>query len=130
MHFCTVTIRLAGDMRNAVTRTEFSPVSWPEIELLRFLHGSDAVVDPKPFVRVEQSAKAEKERLVLIYGTNATETVFPGKNPQMEMEAPNAKLPDHTPRWRSPIDVEVAGYDVPPELRVAEKTGRAFAPKQ
>lgn len=117
MHFVTCEIRLAGDMLNTVPRDTFRPVSWPEVEVLRLIHGDASIVDVKPFVRVEQSAKAEKERLRHIYGNEIVETVFPGRNPQMEMEAPGAKLPEQIPLWKSPIDIEPAGYDVPPEER-------------
>lgn len=120
MHFVTCKVNLAGDLRNVVVRDSFRPVSWPEIEILRFIHGEDAVGDIKPFVRVDQSAKAEKERLRLIYGDAVLEEVFPGRNPQMELDAPGAKLPKQAPLWLNPIDQEPGGYDVPPEQRVAE----------
>jgi hypothetical protein len=118
MHFCTATVNLAGSMLMQVPRTEFNPISWPEIEVLRAIHGDDAVVDPKPFVTVEQSPRAEKERLLLTYGS-VVEELFPGRNPQIEMEAPKAKLPAKTPEWKNPIDRDPAIWDTPPEERSA-----------
>lgn len=113
MHFVTCTVRLAGDMRHEVVRDAFNPVSYPEVEILRYLHGDDAVLNVKAIAEVEQSAREEKERLSLKYGTVNVETVFPGKNPQMEMKMPKASIdPDQV--WKSPLDKEVAGFDVEP----------------
>lgn len=103
-----------------VVRGAFNPVSYPEIEVLRYLHGDDAVLDVKPLAEDQQSAKEEKERLSLKYGRVVVETVFPGKNPQMELEMPKAQLPSN-PLWRSPLDKEVAGFDVDPTV-IAEKS--------
>jgi hypothetical protein len=125
MHFCTAKINLSGDLRNVVYRDHFEPISWPEVDVLRFLHGDDAINDVKAFVRVEQSPKDEKERLRLKYGNDVVEQVYPGRNPQMQMEAAGTKLPDTTPKWLNPLDNEPAGYDVPPEAR-AEKA-RTFS---
>ncbi len=128
MHFCSATVRLTGDLRNTVARTTFHPVSWPEIEVLRHLHGHDAVIDVKPFVTVEQSAKAEKERLRLIYGNVVLEDVFPGRNPQMEMEAPGAKLPEPTPTWQNPMTGEMITATPPAEVKQADRQQvRAFS---
>ena len=102
MHFATCNIALNGETNTIVARTQLRPVSWPEIEVIRYLHGDDAVRDAKPFVSVNQTARAEKERLMLIYG-RVVENIYPGKNPQMELEAPKAKLPPKPGLWRNPI---------------------------
>ena len=119
MNFCTAAIRIAGDLRNVVHRNTFSPVSWPEIEILRQLHGNDAVIDVTVFAKVNQTPKAEKERLRAIYGSAVVEDVFPGKNPQMEMEAPGARLPENTPAWRNPIDLDPFA---PPSIETKQST--------
>lgn len=126
MHFCTAMIALAGDISQLVARGEFNPVSWPEIDVLRHIHGEAAITQVKPFVSVQQTAKDEKARLQLIYGMDVLEEVFPGRNPQMELEAADAKLPATTPNWRSPIDREPEGYDVAPE----SKQTKAEAPSK
>lgn len=118
MHFCTAKISLAADLRNVVDRDAYSPISWPEVEVLRVVHGETAITEIKPFVSVQQSEKDEKTRLRLIYG-DVVEEVFPGRNPRMEMDAPGAKLPEPTPLWRNPLDKEPDGYDRPPETRAA-----------
>jgi hypothetical protein len=108
MHFVTCSVALSGDIRNVIPRNEFKPVSWPEVEVLNYLHGEGAVTNIKPFVKVDQTAKAEKERLRAIYGSIIVENVFPGKNPQMEMELAGAKIPAQTPLWANPIDKDPA----------------------
>jgi hypothetical protein len=124
MHYCEAKIRIAGDTRTVVQRDTFRPISWPEVEILRALHGDDAVVDVKPFVRVERSAKEEKERLRLLYGP-VVEDIFPGRNPNMEMEAAGAKLPEQVPLWRDPADRDTAQGDFNPP---AEATPQAEKP--
>ena len=114
MHFVTCNVRLAGDMRMEVVRDAFNPVSYPEVEILRFIHGDDAVLNVKAIAEVAQSAKEEKERLSLKYGTANVETVFPGKNPQMELKMPKASI-DPDQNWWNPLDKEVAGFDVEPQ---------------
>jgi hypothetical protein len=101
-------------MRMVVVRDAFNPVSYPEIEVLRFIHGDDAVLDVKAIAKVEQSEREEKERLSLKYGTTTLETVFPGRNPQMPMELPKASI-DPDQNWWNPLDKEVAGFDVEPK---------------
>ena len=117
MHFCTCSIRIDGDMRTVVPRDIFCPVSYPEIDVLRHIHGEDAVLDVKPFISVEQTTKDEKFRLGLKYGGEVLEIVYPGRNPSMTMEVPNARLPAPPAKWFNPLDPEPAGYDVKPEDR-------------
>ena len=125
MHFVTCTVRLAGDMRNEVVRDAFNPVSYPEVSVLQFIHGDDAVLNIKPIAAVQQSARAEKERLALKYGTDVLEAVFPGKNPSgMELEMPKAVLPEDI-EWRSPLDVDPAGFDVDPTPQLEAKAKQA-----
>jgi hypothetical protein len=103
-------VRIGGDIRTVMPRGEFNPVSWPEIDVLRTLHGDEAVTDVKPIAKVQQTAKAEKLRLTHIYGAATVEDVFPGKNPQMELDMPGAKLPDPPVAWHNPIDVDPAAH--------------------
>ena len=76
MHFCTAYVQIAGDRDQTVYRDEFAPVSWPETELLRSIHGDDSVHTVIPFVRVDQSPRDERVRLVLRYGKEAVDAGF------------------------------------------------------
>jgi len=102
-------------MRAEVVRDAFNPISYPELEVLRHVHGDDAVLDVVVIAEVDQSAREEKERLQLKYGAAVVEDVFPGKNPQMELRAPKVNL-DPDVVWRNPLDKEVAGYDRDPTV--------------
>lgn len=123
MHYCEAKLKIAGDNRTIVVRDSFRPISWPEIDVLRALHGEDAVMDVKPFVHVERSAKDEKERLRQIYGP-VVEDIYPGRNPQMEMDAAGAKLPEQIPLWRDPMDKDPLAEEKPAP---AEKPTKAKA---
>ena len=126
MHFVSCKVRLAGNMGMEVVRDAFNPVSYPEVEVLRFIHGDDAVLDVKVIGEAEQSARDEKERLSLKYGTGVVETVYPGRNPSaLELEMPKAKVEEQP--WHNPLDKEVAGFDSDPVIR-AEKA-KAKQPK-
>ena len=105
-----------------VIRDAFNPVSYPEVEILRHIHGDDAVLDVKPIAEVEQSVKEEKERLQLKYGGSVVEDVFPGKNPRIEMDAPKVVI-DPNQVWKNPLDKEIAGYDVDPTEKKEKQSG-------
>jgi len=126
MHFVSCKVRLAGNMGMEVVRDAFNPVSYPEVEILRYIHGDDAVLDVKVIGEAEQTARDEKERLSLKYGTSVVETVYPGRNPSaLELEMPKAKVEEQP--WHNPLDKEVAGFDSDPVIR-AEKA-KAKQPK-
>lgn len=127
--FCSALVRLAGDLGHVVPRDNFSPVSWPEIDVLRFIHGDDAIVEIKVIARVNQTAKQEKERLRLIYGP-VVEDVYPGKNPQMELDMPGAKAPDQGIVWRNPIDIDPADKGIVEPVIAKQEKPAAKADKQ
>ena len=103
MHFCTAMVMVAGDKDQIVYRDEFNPISWPEVELLRSIHGDDAVFQVKPFVRVNQSPREERNRLVLRYGREYVDLAFgQGRNNAIEMEAAEAEI-SHGAEWKNPL---------------------------
>jgi hypothetical protein len=116
MHFCTAKIRLAGNVGMEVVRDAFNPVSYPEVDVLRSIHGDDAVLDVQVIAETEQTARDEKERLVLKYGSSAVEAVYPGRSPRMELTAPKASI-DPDLQWNNPLDREVVGFDSDPTVR-------------
>ncbi len=110
MHFCKATIALGEDIRNVAIRDEYSPISWPEMEVIRAMHGDGSVTQIIPFVAVPQSSRAERQRLSLIYGDAPCAAVWGGRSGPSEMEAPEATLrPGVT--WINPIsgETEVTG---------------------
>src|SRR5262245_54636893 len=92
MHFCRAKIALGNDIRNMMTRSEYSPVSWPEIAVLRLMHGEGSIEDIKPFVSVPQKARDERARLMLIYGEAPLKEIWGGMNAPSELELPEAEL--------------------------------------
>ena len=102
MHFCTAKVMVAGDKDQVVYRDEYAPISWPESELLRSIHGDDAVLDLKPFVRIEQSQRDERQRLVLRYGREYVDACFPGRGGNLMMDAPEADIA-YGRIWKNPL---------------------------
>lgn len=113
MHFCVAMIAIEGDQQQTVWRDFFKPVSWPEIEMLRHLHGEDAVTDVVPFVRVEQSHKAERDRLALLYTEKYIQEIWPGRAPKFDLEAPEAKIA-YGMLWKNPLTNEEEEIELPP----------------
>lgn len=137
MHFCTAYVAIAGDKGQVVHRNLFNPVSWPEIEVLRHVHGDDAVLEVKPFVHVSQDVRAERERLRLIYGDEAINACFPGRNPRMEIDAPEADIA-YGARWKNPMtqleetifDSRLAQPEPPLTPEGESKAGNKKAPEK
>lgn len=92
MHFCRAKVLIGGDNRNVMVRSEFNPVSWPEVQVLQEVHGTGSVEDVEPFVAVKQKAKDERERLARIYGEAPLQQIWGGRNAPDELEAPEARL--------------------------------------
>lgn len=83
MQRCKATVRLAGDMRNAVVKSGVSPA---EVMVLQHIHGPDSVVD----IRVTgndrgnpQRHHGELARLRNTYREKAVAAVFPGVKPTL-----------------------------------------------
>lgn len=93
MHLCTAKVMLGGDPLNVMHRGEHDPLSWPEIGVLQYLHGEDAVTDIKVCGELDTSRGMEKQRLVTIYGHDTLELVYPGRAPALEMEMPGTEAP-------------------------------------
>ena len=71
-------IALGGDILNVVARHAFIPVTYPEMLILRYLHGESAVTQVFEVGTVEREDAAERERLVETYGSVVREKLFPG----------------------------------------------------
>ena len=132
MHFCTAHIAIGGDNRNIMYRDEFAPISWPEVYVLREIHGGNAVTEIRPFANVRQSARAERERLSMKYGDEVLGVLWGGKNPPPELDAEGVK-PKKDIVWMNPLSGQTEKttdkgssepYTIPPEERtVAEVVG-------
>jgi hypothetical protein len=103
MHFCTAKIALASDITNVMIRGPFNPISWPEIEVIRYIHGNTSVEDIEVIASVKQSGKDERARLNLIYGEEPLIALWGGRNTPGEMEDPKAKKIKDGTVWLNPI---------------------------
>jgi hypothetical protein len=103
MHFCTANVAIGGDLRNVMTRDYYSPLSWPEIELLNTIHGSGAIQDVVPFVAVNQQARTERARLENIYGVEAVVETWGKGTAISDLNCPeyNGDVPDT--KWFNPL---------------------------
>ena len=88
MSMCSCVIKLASDHRTHVHRGRFSPVSWPELELIRHAHGKTAISDIVVVAETDVTSDAEAERLRMTYGNKVYDEVYPGLRPMFEFQAP------------------------------------------
>lgn len=114
MHFCTARITITGDLNNVRYRDHWAPVSWPEIEVIKALHGDDSVQGIETFAQVPQPPKAERERLVEIYGEEVVSHIWGGNRPPYEMDCPNGALKPGL-KWFNPITHEAETVPGDPE---------------
>lgn len=101
---CTCVIRVGGDLNTVVRKGDFAPITWPEVEIMEHLHGSDAVSDVEVIDKDDTTIAEEFERLKLKYGKDVMEYLFPGKRPAMQLKAP-----DSIPRRQRIVPVPVGG---------------------
>lgn len=94
MQICTATIALGGDLNNVMHRGVYNPISWPEIEVIRYIHSDAAVQDIVPIADVQQTGKAERARLNMIYGEGPLQALWGGRNSPGELSGPKAKFKD------------------------------------
>ena len=88
MDICTCMITLAGDARQKIYRGPTNPMSYPEVNLMMFMHGDRYVEDIKVIQTVETTNQAELENIRVKYGAVAREA-FPGQRPRLPLEAPD-----------------------------------------
>jgi hypothetical protein len=93
MHLCTCEIAVGGDIRNTVVKDEFDPVTYPETEVLKLIHGAGAVSDVEVCGEVDRDPGEEKARLIRRYPGKSVEALFPGTKPPMETEMRGTKAP-------------------------------------
>jgi hypothetical protein len=119
-------ISIGGDPQQIYYADQYAPISWPEVQMIQFIHGADAIDRVEPFVRVDQHPRAERERLVMKYGEDKVSEVFPRSGPT-DMEAPQATLAQGL-EWKNPIsqEAEITEGVAPPAVKSVKnaRTGR------
>lgn len=72
-------VALAGDVLNVVARHAFIPVTYPEMLVLRYIHGGESITKIIDVGYVERSDAEERERLIVAYGRETIQDkMFPG----------------------------------------------------
>jgi hypothetical protein len=75
----TCSVALAGDLGNVVVRGAWNPVTYPELIVLEFVHGENAITDVFECGHTEErEPREEKERLMIVYGKGLADQLFPG----------------------------------------------------
>jgi hypothetical protein len=89
-------VALAGDILNVVARHAFNPVTYPELLVLRYLHGENAITNIFDVGHVERDEDDEFKRLMETYGGETVrEKIFPGAG---------ARLPNGDNRYKPRIE--------------------------
>ena len=84
-HVMTCKVQVGGDPGTIVVRGKSRPVPYPEIPILRHLHGETNVYDVEVCGLVARSAgSVEKNRMATVYGREAVEHVYPGGSPNID----------------------------------------------
>jgi hypothetical protein len=78
-------VALAGDDDNIVHRSADNPVTYPELLVLQYVHGADAVSDVHELGTEERDNQDELDRLRRTYNAAAVKDVFPGANPRLPL---------------------------------------------
>ncbi len=119
MHICTCSVMIAGDVGNIMVRGPANPVSWPEIGVLQFLHGEEAIFNISAVRAVKTTGAQEKQRLGGIYNPAIVDSLYPGKSPVMELEMPGTVLPSDDTAKSAKITRRGTTTTIPP-LETAE----------
>lgn len=87
MDYCSCLVALGSDIMNVVARGDDNDaVSWPEIQVLRVIHGPASVTEIKQIYKAETTPAEEKTRLAELYGDELLDKIYPGVNPMMQLE--------------------------------------------
>ena len=119
MQLLSCHLAVAGDDRNIVHRDYDTAVTYPELLVLRALHGSESVREVADFGDVERDPAEERQRLINIYGRQIVDHVFPGEHTQLpEEERRRVKKP--APEKKAEAEEKVEDVLEPPDEKKPE----------
>jgi hypothetical protein len=104
-HLLRCMVALGGDQGNTVYRHRGRPIVFPELPILQFVHGEDAVTDIAIVGTWEASNDEVLMRLATIYQPETVQAVFPGARPRLPLSDPSiprCTLPIYKPRPTRP----------------------------
>ena len=103
MQLLSAYIAVAGDDQNVVVREYDTAITFPEMLVLKVLHGSEHVRNIKDAGDVERDPMEERARLSELYGADLIKQVFPGEYTPVPTEDPRRKR-EAPPIEQDPFD--------------------------
>lgn len=85
-------VALGGDIGNTVVRGRGNPITYPELEVIQFIHGDDAVHDVHVIGTCEMSNDDMLDRLKFIYRDEDVKAVFTGAKPRLPPGDPSLPI--------------------------------------
>src|SRR4051812_6362929 len=98
-------VALAGEKDIVVSRHRGCPVAFPELLILQYLHGPEAITEIAVVGEWDTSNSEMLEQLQVLYHEEAVTKVFPGNRPQMPLgdrSLPICRRPIHVPKPTRP----------------------------
>lgn len=80
-------IQLAGSKDSVVYRGAFTPLSYPEILLMQYMHGDDAVSEVEEVGTLSMSNNDLLHHLRMTYPLEAVDRCFPGARPNLPVRS-------------------------------------------
>lgn len=125
-HLLRCLVAIGGDVGNQVSRDRTQPIVFPELPLLQFIHGEDAITEIHVVGQWNTSNDEVLERLRVLYAPEVLKEVFPGARPRLPMSdasiplcnkpvyKPRPVLPDNPDPKLRPLDkFTITGTDAP-----------------
>lgn len=117
-------IMLGGDMQNVVHRHQFNPVTFPELIVLRYIHGTNSVTDVYDVGAIDREDDVEMQRLRETYTDEVIKAIYPGSGVRLpngdnrykpRIVSPDKELPLTPPKPEvvhppGTIDFEAQGH--------------------
>lgn len=106
-HLLRCMVALGGDQANQVYRHRGIPIVFPELPILQFLHGEDAITDIAVVGQWETTNDEVLQRLATIYQPEVIKEVYPGTRPRLPLSdpsVPRCTLPVYKPRLTTQPD--------------------------
>ena len=117
-------VALGGDDGTTVYRDRSRPILFPELIILQFLHGEEAVTDVHVVGTCDIPVDEALLRLLTIYGEDVVRQIFPGARPNLpraDGSIPFCTLPIHVPGPTRPDNPDpklrpLDGYTITPHM--------------
>jgi hypothetical protein len=98
-------VALGGDQGNQVYRHRGRPIVFPELPILQFIHGEEAITEIYVVGVAEMTNDEVLTRLQTIYQPETVQAVYPGNRPRLPLSdgtIPRCTLPIYKPRPTKP----------------------------